>query len=438
MWFKSSPNGRLISNTLYGLFFFFVLFLPGQSFGIRFFESVTRLKVLQVWQNVELNLDSSTLVELRDDVPDFWVPTAWNGATRRISLDKNIVFDGQQAVQLNRTNNVGTVALIQTVSINHSPIVTVSAYARGDGGAIQTRFRDFSSGTWVAQGWQEIAPSDEWVHYVLSIPVPPQSDSVELRLRTNRKIWFDAVTLTSSVENNGKDKLLNSNFEVDGIDQLPLEWWMDAKRNSKTLGVGLPSDSFLSYSNMVDMIHGNFEAIKQRAEGLGLRCVYRPDMVNWLLALGFEQREINNPTAAEQIFRLAVQLAPECPQPYAALGSLYEANKAFEQAVVYYKFSADVAGQTPYAGQMYFRVGLVCVRYLGDSEEAVQALLKARQLSGWENSAWAMGAASLNLGIAYETLGAYDEAKEAYEAVLDCERCLYNHPNAVSRLDQLP
>ena len=376
-------------------------------------------------------------VGLTDGIPDGWAILAWGGAKASFYLDEQEPVAGSRVAVIERTNALGGAALVQNVSIRSGGEIHISVFAKGKGGALQVQYRRYSKDNWHNGGWMEIFPTAEWEEYRLSVVVPPENPEVRLLLRPSQGITiFDRAYLGFEEDGNSRSNLLaNSDFEQDGVVEDPLAWWQNQAERVHPVSVREPflDERDLSINNIADMSSGNFEAIKRRAQELGGSCATRPEMTGWLLALGATGTEMYQ----ERYYLLAAELAPNCPQPYAARAKLHASRLAFKSAADLYHKASELSEGTVIAGRYAFEEGFIHVRYTGKTTEAISALKKAIIIGGWEQGVWYRGAASLYLGYALEAKGLYDEASLAFQQVLDCAVCDYHNAEALKRLESL-
>ncbi len=408
-------------------------------------HNLFRLKIVHIWMQLtpaQLNKNNG----LNDGIPDAWDADWWGGATSNYNLEVQGAWAGKQAVRIENTNTRGSVALTQATAVPLNARLVFSVYSKGAGGAIQVWFRHKDSGEWIKEGvggWRTIVPSEGWQQYHLFVTAPSGTNEAKLFLRTATGVTFfdDAYAGVDQDGLLGTNLLKNSRFEQDGVTEYPVEWWQShvVGTNDSSFRTEVADNSFegLSYLNVVDMLAGRYEMIKQRAFQLGDDCVSTPEMTSWLIARGDNFEYKGGAAARERLYQLAIEMVPNCPQPYAALGSLYESNLAFWRAAELYRQAAELSGETFLAGKNYFAEGFLHVRNTGNMERAIFALQQAEQLSGWEGSYWYWGAAPYYLGQALEAEGRHSEAIAAYQRVLDCSKCTYHHNSALAKLKVL-
>jgi len=215
-------------------------------------------------------------------------------------------------------------------------------------------------------------------------------------------------------------------------------WWNN--HINLTPAKKIPQDNLLdnlSYQNIFDMLSGNFALIQERAEQLGSNCALAPEMTAWLLSKADDFEKVGGVAAREQIYQLAIQLAPSCPQPYAALARLYAQNNSNWVAAGLYKQAAYLAEDTLLSGRYSFEEGSLRLRYTGELDLATVAFQKAIEKSGWEASIWHQGAALFFLGQALELQGNLEESIAIYYRVLECNYCTYYHVDARNKIATL-
>jgi tetratricopeptide (TPR) repeat protein len=160
-------------------------------------------------------------------------------------------------------------------------------------------------------------------------------------------------------------------------------------------------------------------------------------MTGFLISKGMDVRLQGSKTASERIYQLAIDLTPNCPQPYTELANLYGLQSSYLIAADFYHRAAELAGMEPIAGRYSFEEGFIHVRHTGLIDQAIPALEKAEKITDWERSSWHQGAATFFLGTAYEEKGMLEEAIFAYQRVVDCLECTAHHEYAQARLDKL-
>ena len=424
--------------SIISLIFLTLAFLIGVSSSGTISQNVQLRRIDQAWASLAL-VGATASDALQDGVPDGWEMQSWGGASRVYRRDSQNALSGNYAVVVERTNAQGVAALAQRIQVMSESHLVMAVSAKGAASAVQFRFRTNGSNDWVARGWQEIEPSDRWRQYNLSVVVPAGTTEAELRLRTSGLTWFDEAYVGIDKDGQlGPNLLQNPGFEQDGLYEDPLEWWQEHVLSTRPLSLSNTVSDRLSVLNIVDMLNGQYDSIKQRAERIGDSCVSAPEMTSWLVGLGPEFEKMGGAAARERVYQLAIQLAPNCPQAYAALAKLYESYGAYWAAVNFYHQAAELAGETAEAGRYYFEEGYLHVKYTGKMDMAVAPLQKAEQLSGWERGTWYQGAASLYLGRALEAESQVVAAIAAYQRVINCSHCRYYHDAAQVRLNNLP
>ena len=399
-------------------------------------ENLLRNGVIASWMQWR-TVDTAVDTGLKDGIPDRWDILTWGGAKGIFYTDDKAPFAGLRAAVIERTNTSGGAALVQNVSVRSGGQILVSVFAKGEGGAIQVQYRRDNQEPWQNGGWMNIAPTVEWEQYRLSVAIPRERPDVRLLLRSSHGFTSFDKTYFGFEEDGNPDRnlLKNSDFEQDGRDEDPLTWWHNQAEKVPPVRVteGMFLERDISLKNIVDITVGNFDAIKRRAGELGGNCASKPEMTGWLLALGGTSIE----TQAEGFYLLARELAPNCPQPYAALAKLYASHLAFKSAADLYHKASELAEGTVLAGRYAFEEGFIHVRFTGKATEAISALRKAEKVKGWESGLWYRGAASLFLGYALESKGMYDEAGQAYRQVIECAICSYHRAEALERLESM-
>lgn len=422
------------------IFFIIVISIVGTELIQTTLNNYNHLKVFRSW--ISLKLENGMENDaLQDGIPDGWNPQSWGGARAVFEIDKHDVLSGKQAINVKHTNSEGNTALTQVLPVIPDERLLVKVYAKGDGGAIQVRLHDQESREWITRGfggWQDIVQSDKWVQHQISLKIPASANKMELRLRGSNLYDEAYVGYMDETGKLGGNLLINPGFEHDGTLENPLTWWSDQTQTQQfTFEIENTGTDHTSYLNIIDMLAGNYESIRERSAQLEHDCGSFPDMTGWLLAKGENINPAGGLADRERLYQLAIYLAPNCPQPYVFLANLYKAQGGIWSAAELYRQAAELYGETPMAGRYYFEEGLLHVRNTGDYERAVFALQKAEKLSGWDAGGWYAGVAPLHLGIALEGLGRHDEAVAAYQRILDCQKCNYHHLAAQNRLDVL-
>jgi hypothetical protein len=392
-------------------------------------QNLLRRDLIQTWMRIKPV--QPRIDVLQDDIPDGWVVQTWGYATAIYRIVTDQFVAGQDAVSIQRTNTAGGVALAQDVTVPVTSQLLLSVYSKGVGGAIQVL------GGGDTLGWLYIPAADMWRNYRLTFQVSSNVNTIRLLLRGGELgvIYFDEAYL--GVVSNGREEsnlLKNSGFEEDGLSGDPLIWWFSE------VAAPIEQNDFprgIAYMNIEDMLTGNSSAIQQRARELGGNCSESPAMTGWLLARGEDFERAGGVFAREQLYLVAIKLAPNCPQPYAALADLYARSQSCWRAAELYKQAAHLSEGTPPSGYYFFQEGLLRQRCTGELEQAAVAFKKAEQSSGWEGAVWYYGAAPYFLGQVWEALGHPREAVEAYRRVLTCEKCAEYHKAASDRLASL-
>lgn len=409
-----------------------------KTFPKAIMQNWLRVRIARAWMSVglvEMEVDDA----LQDGIPDGWNVHWWGGARAIYRLECQEALAGDHAARVERTNDQGVASLVQDIAVSPDSHLFCTVYAKGAGGAVQFQFRTKETGDREAYGWCDIAPSEDWQKYRLSVTVPPGKNEARLLLRSRELTWFDEAYV--GVESDGQlgpNLLRNPGFEQDGVSEDPLEWWQTHIIQPDALSIPegrMPER--LSYLNIIDMLAGRYDALRERSQQLGDRCASAPGMTSWLIARGDDFEREGGEAARERLYQLALELAPNCPEPYAALAGLYRSHHAFGRATELYHQATERSGETMLAGRYSFAEGFLHIRYTGDTERAIPALQQAEQLSGWEGGDWYWGAASLFLGQALEAEGRIEEAAAAYRRVIECEQCSYHHTAALNRLKAL-
>ena len=408
------------------------------NFLIEIFNNnLERRQITKSWSSLEFSPEFYSN-ELQDGIPDGWQFESWGGARGIVELFSNEHNIGNRIAKLTHTNKAGDVALTQKINVNPGDRVIVSGYAQGEGGAIQVQLDDQINNKWVSEGvggWIAVPASVDWQHYVMTINVPENIDKLKLLLRGSN-IYDDIYAGKEDINGTpGANMLLNASFEEDGYTYDPITYWLDNVEipTSSSFGVGDTSLG-ISYQNILSFQNGQYASITNRGNQLNGNCAYFPDMTAWLTAWGEYFEQEGGFAAKEKLYNLAIQIAPKCPQPYAALASLYSTHNANYKAAQLYHLASKLADESNLAGKYAFEEGFIHVRYTGLYQEAELALRRAENTHGWEGSHWELGAASYFLGQALEQLNRKEEAVEAYQRVLNCVACRSHHKPAIEKL----
>ncbi|MBN1180638.1 MAG: hypothetical protein JXB49_00020 [Bacteroidales bacterium] len=398
-------------------------------------KNIARIQVIKGWGSWG-EIDVENDIGLSDGIPDSWEVLSWGNARASYYLDEEITPNNSRITVIEKTSSFGGAAISQRFLVQPGSKILAYVLAKGDGGALQIQFRKDKQG-WQDGGWKEIIPTSEWSLYKLPFIVPPETIELRLLLRaTLGVIKFDCAYL--GIE---KDKLLgpnlviNPDFIQDGSNIDPLTWWKNQSTNIQKLDIasGTFDKNDFAYLNVIDMSSGNYDAVKQRVEKLGEGCASIPEATSFLLALAKSGSDLQK----ERYYQLAIELAPNCPQAYAALAKLYASNVAFKSAADLYRKASDLSRGTILAGRYAFEEGFIHVRYTGKIDDAISCLVKANEITGWDESAWHRGAAYLFLGYAFEAKGMYEEAIQSFLRVVECDKCEYHHEEAIKRLEAL-
>ena len=405
------------------------------------YPNLYRLELIREW--ISLKPDKVKTNDcLRDNIPDRWSIQAWGGATAIFGLDENNPFNGKASAFIHRTNAQGGTAFTQDIWIPKTSQIYISAYAKGTKGAIQIWLGNRETGEWTKDaGWLNIPSTETWQFFTMRLKIPNNVNLVRLWLRAtgDGTIRFDEIYIGTEASPDQEANLIeNPGFEIDGVVFDPTWWWQTHVHPSaeKEALHNILSEN-LSYLNMYDMLKGNFALIQERAKGLGDHCALTPEMTSWLLSKADAFEKAAGATAREMIYRLTIQLAPNCPQPYAALAQLFEQYHSYWMAAELYQKAANLAGNTSTSGRYSFEEGILRLRYTGELDLAAIAFRKAVEHSGWEASSWHRGAALFYLGQALESLGNLEESVMTYQRVLDCRDCIYYHEYAHRKITSL-
>lgn len=418
-----------------------ILVFCGLGINTAFYlpDNLKRVEIIKAWLSVKpTGLIRSN--DLRDNLPDGWSLEAWGNSTQIIRIDNKDVYRGNSAALVLRTNSEGGAALTQDVKVEAGKTYSISFFVKGSDGALQLWFHDLK-GTWIKTGfggWLSFPAHSDWTQEKLVATIPPGVDYVKLLFRAKEKSLFDETYL-GVLQNGvvGPNLLHNPGFEQDGISEDLLIWWQNVTDISPLPSVDAGSSRNLGFSNILDMSRMNLGNIERRAQEIGNDCANRPGMTAWLLALGDNFEKAGGAAARESLYQLSIKLAPNCPQPYAALADLYSAHRAYESAAQYYQLAAEKSFGTSLAGRYYFNEGLILLRNIGDTRNAITAFEMAQRYDSWEHGAWYLGASTYFLGNALEQAGRIPEAIQAYQRVVGCQACSVQAKEAKKRLSNM-
>jgi hypothetical protein len=412
----------------------------GKSGGNDFTQNLLKIRITKYWIQT-YQWSSIDGAGLNDEIPDGWNLLAWGGAKGVLYIVDQQSYKGLRAAVIERNNSAGGLALAQQIRIKRGSFLHLYLHAKGDRGALQIQFRKDIQDTWHSGGWLEVAPARFWKHYDLSLEVPSNATEIRVLLRSaSGTIYFDDLYLGEIEDDQiGPNLIINPGFEQDGNREDPIAWWENQISGIKPILISANEfgEENLSYLNIVNMIKGDYEVIKQQAREISTRCVSTPEMTSWLIALGNHIGQTETETMEEMIYKLAIELAPNCPQPYAALADLYASHSAFKLASELYHRASTLSEGTLLAGRYAFEEGFINFRNTGRLAEAISAFRKAEDIPGWDQGKWYRGVASLYLGYALEEKGFNLEAMEAYRRVIACGNCQIHRKEAQYRLELL-
>lgn len=426
---------------IHWLLFIGVIALVLVTLPPRIIDNLNHLRILKSWASLDLDF-RETSDSIQDGIPDDWLPYWWGGATEIYQIEENDAFSGNQAIKIIHTNDYGIVNLTQNIQVEPESDLVLSVHSKGTGGALIVWFRSNEDEEWVKQGfggYNQIPDSVDWRENKLQITIPPRIREIKVLLQTTGISTFDGAFLGYQDDSISNHNLLkNGGFEIDGINEEPLEWWNDhVNVPIISLDYFEDPDVVKSYANIADMLQNRYGSILERADSIYPHCSLYPDMTNWLIELSPEISRNGGLAAEERLYQLAIKLMPDCPQPYAALAKLYESNRAYTASADLYHQAALLAAGSPIAGRYYFEEGFTHLNHTGNNEAAIAAFQTTESYSGWERGWWDYGLDSLFLGKAFEVLGYNPEAIEAYQRVIDCDECSQHHEEAADRLKAL-
>lgn len=425
------------------LFIGFILLILSRinSIPVLIVDNFQRLEIANAWLSQEFSFSSKSDY-LHDGIPDGWAVSWWGGADAIYKIEGKDIFQGVQAARVTRTNDSGSAYLTQDVVVKPGSSLLFTIYVKGSQGAVQIWARSSTKQDWIKRGlggYLQISSPIEWQGYALSFEVPKDSREIRVVLTSLGDMLFDEAYLGEDSNGNvGQNLLLNPGFELDGQIIDNSTWWKEINQPKTNVSESMTSQQLsISYENITDMLQKRFQAIRDRSKDLNHSCAFNPEMTGWLINLEPRIRQEGGNAALEQLYILAIDLAPNCPLPYAYLAELYASNSAFWPAAELYHKAAEIASGTILSGKYSFEEGVIRWKHTGELEQAIYAFQQAEKMSGWEPGGWYLGVASYDLGQVLERTGQYDEAKAAYQRVLDCKECFVHRDNASSRLKEI-
>lgn len=396
------------------------------------------LTISRVWLNTSYRGESND--SLQDGVPDGWQYYAWGNATQILELNVDDVVAGNRALKIEHTNTNGGAGIIQVLPLkgNNTPEL-FTIYAKGGEGVVHIWYRIGSANDWIKKGGRlSIPPNDDWRQYRMAFVVPTDASDIAVLLQVQQITEFDEAYLGSDNGTSiGKNLLINPGFEYDGESEDVLAWWDDNVLADNMSIQLMETTGTNAFSNVNNILNGNYAAIQQHTGFLGHPCALEPGEISWLVAKGPQFRDTGGSTAEEKVYQLAMRLAPNCPQPYAALAELYKGNFAFKRAADLYEQAANLSTGTVFEGKYSFEAGFLRLRNTGEMKEAIELLRRAEQTTGWEGGEWYQGAATYYLGIALQETGQIDQSRLAFQRVINCRKCYFHRSAARRALNEL-
>ena len=191
----------------------------------------------------------------------------------------------------------------------------------------------------------------------------------------------------------------------------------------------------LAVKNIVDMLHGAYHSIQLRAIDYAPYCP--DDMTGWLLAHANRFEGQGGLAAREMLSRVAIDLFPDCDQPYAELATLYSQNQSPLAAANMYERAGNLARGLPISGRYFYEAGLIHLNRTGNVLQAVQDFAAANEVDGWEYGNIMTGQGLYYYGRSLEEVQMYDKASGIYRWILSCNECFQFHESAENRLQVL-
>jgi hypothetical protein len=416
-------------------------------------DNQTQEKLKANWANVViakawLSVDDTEPINnfLNDGIPDYWYVANWGKARSSVLRDENNYFLESPSISIKKNNDSDTSLLFQDITITPEKEVTCVVYHRG----ADAFFRVIAEG-FIGQSIILLPKTDEWLASSLTFSLKPDYGTAKVLFGISGlsgEAWFDQVNCSySGLETD--NLVINGNFEQDGSNEKPREWWTGllpaksvVRRVEKARDILLtnPSpESPLNHNlvNSADLLSAHYDHVIHRMKNVSSGCLGIDGNPSILLGLASRFQEENNLTASEQAALLAIELMPKCPQPYAWLGSLYLSANAFQKAANLYHEAASLSSAGGQRGAYLFDQGYMYVVGTGDYSRAIEVLTQAQENEGWERSPWYRGAALIELGKAFYEEGMCGDAQAAYQSVIDCPECSARHSSAISGLQDL-
>jgi tetratricopeptide (TPR) repeat protein len=406
------------------------------TFKINLFNATTAKEWFQ------LEYKGNTSDALQDHIPDGWTVALWDQGLAAYKLDTTQYFHGKASVFINKNTENGRAMLKQDFSVPGNTI-SCGVFHKGDKG-----FFRLISDHLLGRETITLPQAEDWTYSSMDFNMSAESSTATLLLGIGSgkgEIWFDEIHCYLS--NSDDTLLVNGDFEKDGKPYDPIAWWVQILsyqnlpanygtivnwvRGNTSLRI---SDNFLNAANL--MI-GNFDDVTVRMTKKSNGCYHNEGSPSILLSLSSRFQPEGGLELSERLAELGTYLMPNCPQSYAFLGSLYQSVNSYNLAAYYYGEAARRSQPGAQKGAYLFEQGRLHVIGTGDSLTAISVLKQALENKGWERSPWYRGAALIELGNAYFQAGLHEQAREAYQKVINCGECYARQPAAISGLQAL-
>jgi hypothetical protein len=434
----------ILRYTIIIIFILILLLLVGNQTQEKLKTNWANVVIAKAWLSVD---DPEPINNfLNDGIPDYWYVANWGKARSSIIRDENNFFLESPSIFIKKNNDNDTSLLFQDITVTPEKEVTCVVHHRGGDAFLRVIAEGF-----VGQSIVLLPKTEEWLASSLIFSLEPGYVTAKVLFGISGlsgEAWFDQVTCSyRGLEAN--NLVINGNFEQDGSNNKPMEWWMGllpsksvVRRVEKARDILLTNPSSKSplnhnLVNSADILSANYERVIYRMKYVSSGCLGIDGNPSILLGLASRFQEENNLVASERAALLAIELMPKCPQPYAWLGSLYLSANAFQEAANLYHEAALRSSFGGQKGAYLFDQGYIYVVGTGDYPSAIEVLSQAQENEGWERSPWYRGAALIELGKAFYEEGMCSDAQAAYQSVIDCPECSARHSSAMLGLQDL-
>lgn len=150
-----------------------------------------------------------------------------------------------------------------------------------------------------------------------------------------------------------------------------------------------------------------------------------PELYDSYVLLGLLHAEKKD-TLAAQYYQAASRIKPENVEPLYNEAMFWQENEKYDRAIkIYQRIIAEKDSNNPYA---YYNQGYILLNFLNKSAEAIPLFTKAlEKLPDYTD-------AQYNIGLCYEDLSQFAEARKYYQKTLEMEE---NYPLAIDALNRL-